>query len=60
MFGWGEGEFKRVTNCFRVGVTEYMHVHDCRPMIQLKLKVLHQAGLAKEDFSEADSTTVSQ
>ena len=27
-------------------------------MIQLKLKVLHQAGLAKDDFSKTDSTTV--
>ena len=29
-----------------------------RPLIQVKLEVLCQAGLAKEDFSKADSTTV--
>lgn len=29
-----------------------------RPLIQCKLDVLHQAGLAKEDFSQADSTVL--
>ena len=29
-----------------------------RPLIQSKLEVLTEAGLAGEDFSKADSTTV--
>ena len=30
----------------------------CRPLIQCKLEVLSRAGLAKEDFSKADSTVM--
>ena len=33
-------------------------IFPCRPLIQVKLDVLCQAGLAKADFSKADSTSI--
>ncbi len=33
-------------------------IFSCRPLIQNKLSVLSQAGLAKNDFSEAESSVV--
>lgn len=38
------------------GAFTYLYTH--RPLIQGKLKVLHQAGLAGEDFSKTESTSV--